>query len=152
MQKCQTCSSVDDSFADGTIVDTNVWATATDDIIDMTSFLLCWVFSSRDIDRLGKENCFNCKNPSTRLNARSFIKTPKVLIISTNRSLNELAGRLTKTQISISQVLDVGMFLPGFHENADSLSNYVLAEIVQYQGCSIINGHYIACTFQILDL
>lgn len=83
----------------------------------------------------------------TRLNARSFIQTSKVLVIATNRSQNELAGRLTKSQINISQVLDIGMFLAGFHENADSLSNYVLAGTVQYQGCSITNAFYVAYMF-----
>ena len=106
-----------------------------------------WGTFYRDIDMLGKGNCFNCGNLSTRLNARSFIQTPKVLVIATNRSHNELAGHLTKTQTSIPQVLDIGMFLAGFYENADSSSNYVLKGTVQYQGCSTTNGHYVAYIF-----
>ena len=106
-----------------------------------------WGTFYHDIDMLGKGNCFNCGNPSTRLNARSFIQTPKVLVIATNRSHNELAGHLTKTQTSIPQVLDIGMFLAVFYENADSSSNSVLKGTVQYQGCSTTNGHYVAYIF-----
>ena len=145
LRKFPTCYSVDGSVVDGTIVDINVWATDRDDIIDIHS--LMWGTFYCNIDMLGKENFFNCKNPSTRLNSRCFIQTPYVLVIATNRPHNELTGRLTKTQISIPQLLDIGMFLAGFHENADSLSNFVLAGTVQYQGCSITNGHYVAHIF-----
>ena len=145
LRKCQTCKSVDGSVVEGTIVDVNVWATDRDDIIDVCSLISVTLYF--DIDMLDKENCFNRENSSTRLNARSFIQTSKVLPIPTNRSHNELAGRLTKTQISISEILDIGMSLAGFYENEDSLSNFVLTGTVQYQGCSIINGNYVVYIF-----
>ena len=63
----------------------------------------------------GRKHCTPCGGQANRLNVKTFVITPKVLIVATNRCHNGLRGQLTRTCLDITQVLDTGMYIAGNH-------------------------------------
>ena len=93
------------------MIDINVWPSDRNDTIDLES--LFWGTFCCFVDMHGRKYCTSCGLQINRLNMKSFVKTPKVLIVTTNRCHNELRGQLTRTCLYIPQVLDIGLYIAG---------------------------------------
>ena len=143
-----SCNNLTGSIADLAIIGIDVWPSDRIDTIDLES-LFQGTFCC-DVDMHGRKHCTSCDLQTNRLNVNSFVKTPIVLIVATNRCHNELRGQLTRTCLDISQVLDIGIYIAGNHENVTPISNYVLSGTIQHIGSSRKSGHYVTYIFQIL--
>ena len=80
----------------------------------------------------GRKYCTSCGPQTNRLNIKSFVKAPIVLILATNQCHNKLPGKLTRTCLDIPQILGNGMYITGNHENMTPSSNYILSETIQH--------------------
>ena len=111
------------------------------DIIDLGSLFggtLCC-----DIKMHGRKHCTSCGRLQTnRLNVKSFIKTPNVLMVATNRCHNELSGQLMRTHLVKAQALDNEMYIAGNHENVTLISNYIPSGTSLHMGSSRNSRHY----------
>ena len=95
----------------------------------------------------GRKHCTPCGGQANRLNVKTFVITPKVLIVATNRCHNGLRGQLTRTCLDITQVLDTGMYIAGNHKNVTPISNYVLSGTIHHIGSSRKHGPYVTYIF-----
>lgn len=93
-------------------------------------------------------HCRNyCGLQTNKLNVKSFVKTPEVLIGATNRCHNELRRQLTRKFLDIPQVLETGMHTAVNQENVKPTSNDVLSGTIQHKGSSHQSGHYVTHIF-----
>ena len=111
LENCLSCNNLIGSIADSAMIDINVWPSDRNDTIDLES--LFWGKFCCFVDMHGRKYCTSCGLQINRLNVKSFVKTPKVLIVTTNRCHNELRGQLTRTCLYIPQVLDIGLYIAG---------------------------------------
>ena len=109
LEKCLSCNNVTVSIADSAIIDINVWPSDRNGTIDLES--LFWGLFFCGIDMHGRKHCTSCGLQTNRLNVKSFVTTPKVLIVATNRCHNELRGQLTRTCLDKPPVLDIEKYM-----------------------------------------
>ena len=94
LEKCLSCNNVTGSIADSTVIYINVWPSDRNDVIDLES-LFQGTFCC-DFDMHGRKHCISCGLQTNRLNVKSLVKTPKFLMVATNKCLNEQLGQLTR--------------------------------------------------------
>ena len=86
-----------------------------------------------------------------QIDVKSFIKTPKVLMVATNLCHNELSGQLMRMHLDKAQALDIEMYIAGNHENVTLISNYIPSGTSPHMGSSRNSRHY-KTFFQIVVL